>query len=424
MKTHCQAAHPAEYRHPASLDNDDGFSRRDTLRKPAGPPPAKVRNRSRSGRRLVHFSASSGILARKTLAENMDLSPSLPHRERLPKILPKQRSAAFTLVELLVVISIIAGLVAILFPAVQAAREAARRMTCSNNLKQIGLALHNYHSAHRVLPFGCGPDRDHYVSSIGETTDRRYSAHSQILPYLEQENVYQLIDFRLAPFHPYVNAANEIAEVYAAPTELVVNGKAAVVSLPLFLCPSDLDRLECPWGHNNYRSSNGSGWSGRAGNGMFGQNSRTRFGDVTDGLSNTAMFSERAKGTWNRQQYDLFADLYDLGGVWTEDDFRQVCASLTWEEAMVYKQDIDGGQTWLEGNMNWTRYNHMLPPNRISCKRGITWDGSAMAASSRHPTGVNALLGDGAVRFVSETIDADTWRAVGTISGGEALSEF
>lgn len=336
----------------------------------------------------------------------------------------KHRSRAFTLVELLVVISIIGMLTALLIPAVQSAREAARRMGCTNNLKQIGIALHNYETAHRVLPFGCGPDRDTFTSSIGETTDRRYSAHSQLLPYLEQNTVYDLIDFHLAPFHPYVNAANGDLTVYASPTTLVTNGKAAVVSLEVFLCPSDIDRLESPWGHNNYRSCNGSGWSGRAGNGVFGQNSRTRFGDVKDGLSHTAMFSERAKGTWNRDLYDHLADLYDLGGVWTEDDFRTACAALGPVSAQIYWQDIDGGQTWLEGNMNWTRYNHVVPPNRISCKRGITWDGSAMAASSRHSGGVNVLMGDGAVHFVSETIDAEVWRTLGTIAGGEVAGEW
>jgi len=259
---------------------------------------------------------------------------------------------------------------------------------------------------------------------MGETTDRRYSAHSQILEHLEQKGVYELINFQLAPFHPYVNAANGDLAVYASPTTLVVNGQAAVVRLEGFLCPSDLDRTLGPWGPNNYRSSNGSNWTGRAGNGMFGQNSRTRFSDVLDGLGQTAMFSERATGTWNRDLFDFRADLYDLGGVWTEDDFRDACGALTPQTAQIYWQDIDGGQTWLEGNMNWTRYNHLLPPNRIGCKRGLTWDGSAMTASSRHPGGVNAVMGDAAVHFISDSIDADVWRAVGTIAGGDQGPKF
>jgi prepilin-type N-terminal cleavage/methylation domain-containing protein len=330
----------------------------------------------------------------------------------------------FTLVELLVVIAIIGVLVALLVPAVQVAREAARRTACTNNLKQIGLALHNYHSSHRVLPFGCGPDRDTTVASLGNLTDRRYSAQSQLLPFLEQKNVYDAIDFRVAPFHPYTDAATKVAEVYAAPEKLVINGRAAVAKIAVFLCPSDLDRIENPWGHCNYRACSGSNCGGRAGNGMFFQNSHTSFSSVKDGLSQTAMFSERAKGSWSRQMQDTLSDLYDLGGVWTEEPFRTECAKLTAEEARQYKFDVESGQTWLEGNMNWTRYNHVLPPNKIGCKNGLTWDGVIMPASSHHPGGVNLLLGDGAVRFASESVESGLWRAVGTMGAGDTVGEF
>lgn len=112
----------------------------------------------------------------------------------------------FTLPELLATLTVIGILVALLLPAVQTAREAARRMSCANNLSQIGVALHNYHDLHRVLPFGCGTDYDGIVSSLGTLSDRRYSAHSQLLPQLDRAKVYQRIDFHVAPFHPYVNS--------------------------------------------------------------------------------------------------------------------------------------------------------------------------------------------------------------------------
>lgn len=329
------------------------------------------------------------------------------------------RRSGFTIIELLVVISVIGLLIALLLPAVQAARETARRMWCSNNLKQIGLALHSYHDSHLVLPFGVGPDNDGVISSLGTLADRRYSAQSLILPYLEQATIHDRIDFNVAPFHPFVNAATGNAAVLAAQGTNVVNGEAAKAYISVFLCPSDLDRLDIIWSHNNYRVCNGSNWSGRTGNGMFGQVSSVRFAQVTDGLSQTAMVSERVKGTSNKQVFDELSDLYDLTGIWTESNFRNACEQLTALTAAAYNQDIESGQTWLEGNMNWTRYNHVLPPNRISCKNGFTWDGVIMTASSRHNGGVNVVLGDGSMRFVADTVDSDLWRGLGTIGGSD-----
>lgn len=334
------------------------------------------------------------------------------------------RRRGFTLIELLVTIAVIGLLIALLLPAVQAAREAARRLECTNNLKQIGIALHSYHSMHSVLPFGVGMDNDGPISSKGTLDDRRFSAQSLILAQLEQSAVYSQIDFNIAPFHPFVNAATGDASVIAAAGTNVLNGDAAKAPISIFLCPSDTDRLTNIWSHNNYRACNGSTWSGRTGNGMFGQITSVRFRDVVDGLSQTAMFSERVKGTASKTAYDELSDLYDVPGVWAEQDFRNACDQLTPLTAAAYDHDIESGQTWLEGNMNWTRYNHVLPPNKISCKNGITWDGVVMTASSRHNSGVNVLLGDGSVRFVAENIDADVWRGIGTINGSEATSSF
>ena len=156
-------------------------------------------------------------------------------------------------------------------------------MSCGNNLKQIGLALHNYHSAHRVLPFGCGTDDDGVVSSMGTLNARRYAAQALLLPFLEQKSVQTLIDFKVAPFHPEVNAAMGNPAVYADPINLTKNGKAAVTKLAVFLCPTDLERQVAPWGPNNYRACTGSSWSGRLGDGMFGQVSSVKLESVRDG---------------------------------------------------------------------------------------------------------------------------------------------
>lgn len=334
------------------------------------------------------------------------------------------RRRAFSLIELLVALAVIAILTALLLPAVQMAREAARRMSCASHLSQIGVALHNYHDNYSVLPFGCGSDHDGIVSSLGTLNDRRYSVHSQILPQLDQQNVYERIDFDVAPFSPYVNSGAYDPECIASGGLSATNGQAAVTVLPVFLCPSDIDRLQSPWGRNNYRSCNGSGWQGRNGNGMFGQNSSVRLGTVSDGLSQTAMFSERCKGTWDHDLFDPLSDIYDLAGIWNEQTFGESCRSLSPETARAYHQNVDSGQNWLEANFNWTRYNHLVVPNAVSCKNGFTWDGVGMSASSRHPGGVNVLFGDGHVKFVGEGIADGIWRALGSIRGGEAVGEF
>lgn len=331
---------------------------------------------------------------------------------------------AFTLIELLVVIAVIAILIALLMPAVQAAREAARRMSCKNNMKQIGLALHNYHDVHRCMPFGCGFDNDGSVSTQGTLDDRRYSAHSQILPFLDQKNVYELLNFNVAPFHPFTNAAVDEQQVAGFDLTTIDNGIAASTVISTLLCPSDIDRLQIVWGHTNYRASNGADWSGRNGNGMFGQISRVRLRDVTDGTTNTAMFSERCKGTPDHNTKDYLSDIYVMPGIWSNDTFRDFCGSHSPETAAAWTHNIDSGQNWLSGNFNWTRYNHVLPPNRVSCKNGLTWDGVSMSASSRHTGGVNVTLADGSTRFVSDNVDENIWSALGTISGGETIGEY
>lgn len=325
-------------------------------------------------------------------------------------------NSGLTLLELLVVIAVIGLLVAMLLPVVQQAREASRRSQCAFHLKQIGIALQNYEGAHHVFPFGVGADADRGDSTYTSPGSRRFSLHSQLLPYLQQAPVHAMIDFRVQPFYPDTSGDP------AAVSGKGPNEAAAQARIPLFLCPSDIDRLARPWGPNNYRSCNGSSWSGRRGDGMFGQTTAVRPGDIRDGLSNTAAFSERVLGDDDRNHIDLDSDLFGLRAIWTEETLRDWCAQLGHEEAAALSiQDSNGGMTWLEGNMNWTRYNHVLPPGHASCKGEKTWDGVVMTANSRHPRGVNLLLGDGSVRFISNTIQAVTWKALGTISAGEAI---
>ncbi len=323
---------------------------------------------------------------------------------------------AFTLIELLVVLAVIGLLIALLLPAVQSVREAARRNSCRSNMRQIGLALHNYESSHRVFPFGVGADCDTTVATLTAECSRRYSAQSQLLPCLDADNVYRQIDFRVQPFYPDTTG-NPRMVTGSGPNE-----NAAQQIIPVFICPSDINRLQRPWGTINYRACAGSSWSGRGGNGLFSQNSAVKPGDITDGASNTAAFSERIRGDDDDGAVDLDSDLFGLAAPWTQETLKSWCQLLTPAEAATLNvQDSNGGMSWLEGNMNWTRYNHVLPPFESSCKGDLTWNGVIMTANSRHGRVVNVLMADGAVRTIGENIDNVVWSALGSMNGGETV---
>ncbi len=324
----------------------------------------------------------------------------------------------FTLIELLVVVAIVGILLALLIPAVQSAREAGRRAQCTSNLKQLGLALHNYHSVHNILPFGVGPDDDKVVATIGSLKARRYTAQTQLLPFLDQAELFNALNFNVDPFFPLVSCQ------IGPNGELGPNGTAAKTRLSTFLCPSDPPRMPYPWGPTNYRACNGATWSGRAGDGMFGQAISIRFSNITDGLSTTAAFSEHITGSGNDKSWDRMSDLYANPGIWTQESFASWCANLKDSFAQTLHHDVDSGQTWLEGNMNWTRYNHLLTPGLPSCSNGFDWNGVAMTAGSRHRDGVNVTLGDGSVRFVTSKVNPTVWRGLATIRGGETIGEY
>lgn len=239
---------------------------------------------------------------------------------------------------------------------------------------------------------------------------------TQLLLFLDQKVLFDSINFQLAPFHPYLDAK------LGPNGEVGANGTAARTVVSVFLCPSDFKRAGTIWAANNYRACNGSDWSGRSGNGLFGQNGGVSIAGVTDGLATTAAMAERCRSWAPDDHIELRSVLVPNPNLWTNETFRDWCGALTVEEAAALTIDNKGGLTWLEGNTNWTRYNHLLPPNRPSCKNGLTWNGVAMTASSRHPGGVHLLLGDGAVRFVRESVDPSVWSALATIRGGETIS--
>ena len=315
------------------------------------------------------------------------------------------RRSAFTLIELLVVIAIIGVLIALLLPAVQSAREAARRMQCTNNLKQIGLSLHNYHDTNNAYP-------------IGRTrpSDVSFSAHSRLLPYMEQAPLFQAINMDLA----WASRANSTV---------------TATHVANFVCPSDAQgEVPIGWGPNNYRSCEGTNivwtWGSsddtqiNAGfpppNGLFFTNTSSKAADARDGLSNTAFFSEHVKGDFNNAVATERGDTF-----WpqtfpsTLDDAVRDCQSINWRD-LTYQRTSDVGAPWIYGYHSTTSYWHVSGPNTRSCmyppQRIMT------SANSDHPGGVNVLFGDGSVRFVKETISLPTWRAMGTRNLQEVIS--
>jgi prepilin-type N-terminal cleavage/methylation domain-containing protein len=296
----------------------------------------------------------------------------------------------FTLIELLVVIAIIAILIGLLVPAVQKVREAAARSQCQNNLKQIGLALHNYHDALKKFPPGGDP--------------KNFSAHSQLLPFLEQDNIYRLIDFNQTPGH----ANNAVPRAHVITT---------------FLCPSN-PQSGLPTGNagNNYVFNYGDDilWAQPATRGIFFfQNKTCRMLDITDGTSNTAAFCERRTGDFSNGIATDETDLFTVAGANPVDanDAYNICLTVD-PTNLAYQWRSDYGQHWLQ-NWHMTLYTHAGPPNSRSCAFPPTK--MIMVANSGHSSLVNLLLCDGSVRSVSNRVDINTWRALGSRNGKEVF---
>ena len=327
------------------------------------------------------------------------------------------RERGMTLVEMLVVVAIIGLLLALAVPALIRARAAARAAACANNLRQLGIGLHAYHQTHRTLPYGAGPG-----DMILKDRRRRFSALSLLLPYIGYENVYNLINFQLPPFWPDPNY-NASTTALAGP-----NATAALSRIGLFLCPSDggherLRRAGHPWGQTNYRTCMGSTWDIYAEDGLFPAFRGYSLDEVADGLSQTAAIAEKLVGdgseavvTWNR---DFFPLMFDAG---SSEGLREHCRQLDIMRYQNQYHDSDTGQNWLEANPNWTRYNHLDTPNQKSCKnRWLTTFGSLLAPTSNHGGYVHVLFADGSVHKITNDIQLDVWRALGTINGEESV---
>jgi prepilin-type N-terminal cleavage/methylation domain-containing protein len=342
----------------------------------------------------------------------------------------RQRSA-FTLIELLVVIAIIAVLIGLLLPAVQKVREAAARLQCQNNLKQIALALHNYHDSHKHFPFGKGP------SYANAASYARWSVHSQILPYVEQDNLYKLLDFNFPPNTP--GMAGPVINFMPAYTNPGGQNAQCTLQVPIFLCPSDGATIVDSWpGQNNYVGCTGAmemcdnteslpsdvDSTDIARVGLLYYISKVRLTDISDGTSNTALFSEHLRGGGAP---DPRTAMFIIQTQSTIDSTFTACSSLNPQTAtpLSYWQ----GGSWAMGEMCCTLYNHVSPPNTNTCA-GLGFTGGMKNMSmqqpptSNHSGGVNLALGDASVRFVVNSVDLATWRALGTRKHGEVLGDY
>ncbi len=312
---------------------------------------------------------------------------------------PRCSRSAFTLVELLVVIAIIGVLVALLLPAVQAAREAARRSECSNNIRQIVLGLANYENARRVFPPGrMGSDCSDYSSQGAPAptsgpfmkSDQQRPATSgfvMILPQIEQQSVYDQIGFEggaISPSNCGLGASG------AGWTDLIPNWPELQRTRPsTFVCPSSVDRpLNGDWATSSYAFSTGSvgpsvgtGSAAKVNNGMFIYINAHTVADCLDGLSNTFFVGE-----------------------------------------VIDSHTSDGRNRWMVAGRHRDSLRSTQNPLNTPTGQGIVHGGNNSAFASRHPGGGNFGLGDGSVRFISETIDLAIYRALSTRAGSEVIN--
>ncbi len=329
------------------------------------------------------------------------------------------RRQGFTLIELLVVIAIIAILIALLVPAFQKVREAANRISCTNNLKQLGLALHNYHDANRHLPYGYQVKQWSGEGGTVPAGHFRWSVLAELTPYLEQSNVYRTLDLD----YPLYGGPDSDPPYSVFPP----NRDGVALIVPIFLCPSDrFTQVRDDRGPGNYVACAGSGANGgdaTDADGSFFVNSRIRLTDILDGTSNTAAMSESLLGPGTGSNYTIT----DPALVDPQTMYRSLGFSDTLSEANcagTTEWRTHRGSTWADGAYPNGLYNHYYRPNdnEPDCLRHSNpgW----RAARSRHPGGVNILLGDGSVHFIVDTVDLSAWRALSTINNGEVITDL
>jgi len=310
-----------------------------------------------------------------------------------------------------------------LLPPVQKVREAANRTKCSNNLKQLGLAMHNYHDTEGSFPpcyekkQSTNPDYSSVPSFLF-----RWSPLAKITPYIEQDNLYHTLDLTI-PL--YIDTSLTVSPP---------NVFGVAQQIKIYVCPSDpqANPINSSFGPNDYVACYGSGnpaifgshdpGTGFLPDGIFFTGSRTRIGDISDGTSNTALMSESLQGPGGSPpsgalpaNSPLRQTLYTSISPSTKMDEATCASSMNWQ--------TDRDSKWADGDVYCSIYDHHWPPNasQWDCISGTySW----RAARSGHAGGVNLLLADGSVRFVPNSVNLDTWRALGSRNGSEVVGAY
>ncbi len=348
------------------------------------------------------------------------------------------RKRGFTLIELLVVIAIIAILIALLLPAVQQAREAARRTECKNKLKQLGLALHNYHDVHDSFP----GSPQACISAPDGSPDcwLGWSGLAMILPFIDQAPLYNSLDFNEYWYDGSANQQNR--------NEWKIRNS----TMPVFQCPSDPGSGSKPHVSSapvSYALSAGpiAQWNRRPSVGFFTLYSSVRIRDAKDGTSNSILASEVQLGDWSNKTQSIshrnsgagrlnnatgtqHNTVYDTQQVNLDRIKTYHDACRAGAAALTTKSNADNdraGRFWASGRVYWGPwFNTLMPPNtQTNCDRDNSVTTMAIkSASSWHTGGAQVLMGDGSVRFATENIDHGLWVGLGSIRGGEIAGEW
>jgi prepilin-type N-terminal cleavage/methylation domain-containing protein/prepilin-type processing-associated H-X9-DG protein len=348
----------------------------------------------------------------------------------------RRQRRGFTLIELLVVIAIIAVLIALLLPAVQAAREAARRTQCVNNLKQIGLALHNYHQINNTFPMG---------SSLGIETlpynflaKQNWSYLAALLPELEGTGLYNAINFNFG------------VDTNTSVISYLINQTVINSQVKAFLCPSDPNAGGIYKNSNNYygcigtttnltnAGASATSLSAYPTTGLFGMQVCYGIAQCIDGTSNTIAVSEASVGNSSQGAKTKDVGLISVTGIpataLLPDASTSYAATLqglaacntAWQSGTGGSVDSVRGMVWSQGVMAYTLFNTVATPNSVGwsfCGNSSTAGFTTYSeADSYHPGGVNTLMGDGSVRFTKDSVNGVTWCALSSIGGGEVIS--